>query len=399
MPAPAYALNPAVADVAEPPIPEVNGWIPDRAAFPVPVIDLARAVPGYPPPPALVDAFAAIAREPGVELYTPILGLPELRAALADDISRAYGGRVRAAQVGVTAGGNQAFTSVLMALCGPGDEVLLPAPAYFNHPMWMEMTGVRHAALPFRPDRGGVPDPADAEGRIGPRTRAIVLVSPNNPTGAVCPPDVIRAFRDLAARRGLALVLDETYRDFLGAEGPAHGLFADPDWDRTLVHLYSFSKAFCMTGHRVGAVAGHPDLIALVAKVMDCVAICAPHPGQRLALHALTRLSGFRAEGARVMAERLSAFRAALADAAPAWEVASAGAFFAYVAHPFGDAPSKAVARALAQRHGVLAVPGSAFGPGQERFIRFAVANADAALMPEVARRLARFAREGLDPT
>lgn len=395
MAAPAYPLNRAVAGVAEPPIPEVNGWIPDRAAFPVPVIDLARAVPGYPPPAEMVEAFARIAREPGVELYTPILGLPELRAALAEDISRTYGGRVGPEQVGVTAGGNQAFTSVLTALCAPGDEALLPAPAYFNHPMWMEMQGVRPVPLPFRPDRGGVPDPADAAARIGPRTRAVVLVTPNNPTGAVCPPDVVRAFRDLAAERGLALVLDETYRDFLGRPGPAHDLFRDPGWDRTLVHLYSFSKAFCMTGHRVGAVAGHPDLMASVARIMDCVAICAPHPGQRLALHALRALPGVRAEGARIMAERLAAFRAALADGAPGWRVASAGAFFAYVEHPFPGARSRDVARALAQRHGVLSVPGSAFGEGQERFVRFAVANADAAQMPEVALRLAAFAREG----
>src|SRR5690606_16016064 len=102
----------------------------------------------------------------------------------------------------------------------------------------------------------------------GRRTRAIVLVSPNNPGGAEYPAETLRAFRDLARRRGIALILDETYRDFDSRTGPAHDLFADPDWDEVLVQLYSFSKAYRLTGHRVGAMAASPRLLAEAEKFL-----------------------------------------------------------------------------------------------------------------------------------
>ncbi|MBN8211258.1 aminotransferase class I/II-fold pyridoxal phosphate-dependent enzyme, partial [Bacillus sp. NTK071] len=85
------------------------------------------------------------------------------------------------------------------------------------------------------------------------RTKAITLVSPNNPGGVEYPPELLAAFADLARRHGIALIVDETYRDFHTQDGPPHGLFADPDWDDTFIHLYSFSKAYRLTGHRVGA--------------------------------------------------------------------------------------------------------------------------------------------------
>src|SRR3546814_17530242 len=113
--------------------------------------------------------------------------------------------------------------------------------------MWLEMVGITPVHLPFRPDRGGVPDPADAAARIGPKTRAIVLVTPNNPTGAVYPPEVIAEFHALARTHGIALVLDETYRDFLPEDGATHDLFRANDWRSTLVHLSSFSQVFAPT--------------------------------------------------------------------------------------------------------------------------------------------------------
>jgi len=345
-------------------------------------------VPAYPPADALTDHLADAVRQAETARYTAILGRDELRSAFAAALSETYGGSVAPDQVAITAGCNQAFCLALMALAGPGDEVILPAPCYFNHRMWLEMLGVSPVFLPFRPERGGVPDPADASARITPRTRAIVLVTPNNPTGAIYPPEAIHGFHGLAREAGIALVLDETYRDFLPGDTPPHGLFARADWDETLVHLYSFSKVYGLTGYRVGAVAAAPALLAEIVKAADCVAICAPAIAQEAALFGLRRLAGFRAEKRRQVLERVARFRALFERRNLAYELVSAGAFFAYVRHPFADMTAGDVARRLAVHENVLCLPGSAFGPDQERYLRFALATIDDDGMAALGARL-----------
>jgi aspartate/methionine/tyrosine aminotransferase len=389
-----YRANPLLAAVAEPPIAEAYGWIKGRQ-FPLdkPLIDVSQAVPGYPPPKELTDHLASLIGEPAMARYTDIEGLPELRAALAADIADRYGGATDAEQVFVTAGCNQAFCLAMLALAGAGDEVILPLPYYFNHQMWLEMQGVRAVHLPFRPERGGVPDPEDAAARITERTRAIVLVTPNNPTGSVYPPDAIAAFYRLARVKGLALVIDETYRDFLPDDAAPHDLFREPDWPDTLVHLYSFSKVFCLTGYRVGAIACGRTLGAEIAKAMDTIAICAPRIGQAAAIHGLRALGNWRRGNTAMMRERLAALRAAFRRNDLGYELVSSGAYFAYIRHPFDGTPAAAVARRLADVQNLLCLPGTMFGRGQDAFLRFAFANVAAEAMPAIAERLAADAR------
>ena len=345
-------------------------------------------MPADPPAEALTAHLAEAVRRPETARYTPIVGRDDLRGALAAALSEAYGGRVTRDQVAITAGCNQAFCLALMSLAGPGDEVLLAAPSYFNYQMWLEMLGVAPVYLPFRPERSGVPDPADAHARITPRSRAIVLVTPNNPTGAIYPPEVIEEFQRLAQKAGLALVLDETYRDFLPGDGPPHGLFARPDWDETLVHLYSFSKVYSLTGYRVGALVAGTGLLAEVAKAADCVTICAPAIAQEAALFGLRHLADFRAGKRRVVLERVARFRAVFERQDLAYELISAGAFFAYVHHPFTGTPAADVARSLILEENVLCLPGSAFGPDQDDYLRFALANIDGDAMAALGDRL-----------
>ncbi len=385
----AYRSNPHIAAVAAPPIAEAHGWIAGRTFPPDrPLIDVAQAVPGYPPAAALQDHLAGAVTRPETARYTEILGRAALREALAAEMAGFYGGRIDAADVAITAGCNQAFCLALMSLAAAGDEVILPTPYYFNHQMWLEMLGITPVHLPFRAERGGVPDPADAAARINDRSRAIVLVSPNNPTGAIYPADTLAAFRDLARRHGLALVLDETYRDFLPVEGPPHGMFADPDWRDTLVHLYSFSKVYSLTGYRVGALVCGAALRDQVVKAADCVAICAPAIAQEAAQFGIERLAAFRAEKRRLVLERVARFRAVFARNDLTYELVSAGAFFAYVRHPFQGARGNDIARRLAEAHNLLCLPGSMFGPAQDGFLRFAFANVETRVMDEIGNRL-----------
>jgi aspartate/methionine/tyrosine aminotransferase len=384
-----YPTNPAWEAVAAPAIAETRAWIAGRR-FPddKPLIDVAQAVPGYPPPKDLTDHLARLVVDGGSYRYTEIEGLPSLRQALAGHMSGFYGAAIGPDNVAITAGCNQAYCLAMQVLAAAGDEVLLPQPAYFNHQMWLDGLGIRAVHLPFRPDRKGVPDPEEARKLIGPKTRAIVLVTPNNPTGAVYPAATIRQFYELARLNGLALVLDETYKDFLPADEAPHDLFGDPGWADTVVHLYSFSKVYCLTGWRVGSVIAHPDLIQRIAKAMDCVAICAPRLGQEAALFGLGHLGGFVAGNTRMMRARAEAVAEAFRSNDPGYELVSVGAYFAYVRHPFAGTPGREVAKRLADEQNLLCVPGAMFGPGQEAYLRLAFANVASELMPEMVRRL-----------
>jgi aspartate/methionine/tyrosine aminotransferase len=390
------SANPWLAAVAVPPIAEAQGWIEGRT-FPAekPLIDVCQAVPGYAPPDQLIAHMAEALKSPGAHRYTDIEGMADLRAALAADITRVYGGNVTAANVLVTAGCNQAYCLSTAALAKAGDEIILPLPYYFNYQMWLDMIGVTARHVAFRPEAGGQPDLDEIRKTINPKTKALVLISPNNPTGSVYPPEYLSAALKLCRETGIALILDETYRDFMPHDEAPHGLFRENGWEQNLVHLYSFSKVFCLTGHRVGAIVGDPKLLEQIGKSMDCVAICAPRIGQIAAKHGLDALHDWRHGNTRLMRDRLAALRDAFARNDLGYEVVSAGAYFAYVQHPHKGRNATDVAKRLADKQNLLALPGSMFGPGQEGFLRVAFANVDASKMPEIAARLAADAATG----
>ncbi len=262
--------------VAAPAIPTARAWAASYRGQAGPVIDVTQAVPGYPAHPDLLNRISVAAR---TTVYGDITGDIELRAALAADLRACYGTAIETADVAITAGCNLAFTMAMTALAGTGDAVMLPAPWYFNHHMALTMLGIEPVALPCRPEQGFVPDPAEAAKLITPTTRAIVLVTPNNPTGAIYPPETIAAFAELCRARGLFLVLDETYRDFL-PNGRPHEVFALPDWRDFAVQLYSFSKSYCIPGHRTGAIVAGPAVQEQLAKVLDTMQICPPRAAQ-----------------------------------------------------------------------------------------------------------------------
>jgi len=390
-----FAANAGLAAVTPPPIAEAQGWLREMPDDGRPLLDLAQAVPTDPPPAALRAHLAEVVQADGGHVYSEILGRPGLRQAIAAHMAEHYRGRVEAGQAAVTAGCNQAFCYATAAVAGPGDQVILPVPYYFNHQMWLEMQGIRPVHLPCDMTAGARPDPARAAELVGPRTRAIVLVTPNNPTGAVYPPELLRAFFELAQARGLALIVDETYKDFLPGDQAPHDLLGRADWPGTLIQLYSFSKTYSLTGHRVGAMLADPALLAEVAKLADCVQICPPVLGQAAADYALAHLGAHRAALRDTMAARVADLRAAFAARPDAgYELVSAGAYFAYLRHPFADRDARTVARDLVRRHKVLALPGEMFGPGQEGHLRLAFANLESGAFPELVERLARSAAE-----
>jgi aspartate/methionine/tyrosine aminotransferase len=377
-------FNPHVLDCAAAPIAEAWSWVEDPASKHL--IDMCQAVPAHLPPQSLRDYLGDAIKAGEGATYTDIRGIPPLREALAANISERYQGSVNADDVLITAGCNQAFCSVIDVLCREGDEVIVPLPCYFNHQMWLSTRAVTPRYLSFNAETG-MPDPAEARALINGRTRAILLVTPNNPCGAIYTPERIAEFYDLAAEHGIALITDETYRDFIDIEQLPHGLFARDDWRETLVHLYSFSKVFSLTGFRTGAVVAGQALLEQLRKVQDCTAICAPHAGQLAAVYGLQHLHDWKLEKSDELARRAVAIRNAFEHPQLEYRLVTAGAYFAYVEHPF-ELPAREVVKRLVQEQQLICLPGSYFGPEQENFIRLAYANVHESRFDEVIGRL-----------
>ncbi|MCX8508776.1 MAG: aminotransferase class I/II-fold pyridoxal phosphate-dependent enzyme, partial [Rhodobacteraceae bacterium] len=226
---------------------------------------------------------------------------------------------------------------------------------------------------------------------ITPRTRAIVLISPNNPGGVEYPASLLRQFFDLARARSIALIVDETYRDFDSRPGPVHDLFADPDWRGTLIQLYSFSKAYRLTGHRVGAIVADRAFLAQIEKFLDTVDICPSQLGQIGALWGMRNLGQWVARERDEILQRRAAMTTNFGRL-PGWSLLGCGAYFAYVEHPH-PLPSPAIAKRLVAEAGVLMLPGTMFMPQSDptgaRQFRIAFANVDAKGIAALIGRLA----------
>ncbi len=381
------AVSPYISRVDAPPIAEAMTWVkPGQRNREL--LNLCQAVPSYPPAESLQAEIARLAMQPATSLYTDISGIPELRTALASHMAGDYQGKILLESVAITSGCNQAFCATLMALAQRGDNVVLPAPYYFNHQMWLDMLGVEKRLIPAFADGRPYPLPQDAARLIDANTRAIVLCSPNNPTGAIYPPAIIEEFYELAKSANIALIVDETYKDFRPAPEPLHHLFGKRDWQETFVQLYSFSKVFALTGYRVGSIITGMSILSEVEKILDCMAICAPHISQRAALFGLATLGEWKQEKLLMMEHRRAELLKAFGHPALKYELISSGAYFAYVKHPFEGQTAKSVAMRLAAENDVLCLPGSMFGPDQEPYLRFAFANSPAEHMPVLIERL-----------
>ena len=331
--------------------------------------------------------MAEIAAHPDGSRYTPLFGLPHLREAFANELTNTYQGTVDVADVCITAGCNQAFAMVASALCEPGDEVILPVPFYFNHDMWLGLDSLVPRYL--RPADGLNPTVAEAEALIGDRTRAIVLVTPGNPTGHVLSPSTLADFAGLARAHDIVLIIDETYRSFVPGDEPPHTLFATSDWRDHVVSLHSFSKDLAIPGQRVGAVVGAPKLLVEVAKLIDCVTICAPRIGQEAAHAGLTEAGEWRARKIAEIAAKQNRFSEVMASRPGGFELVSTGAYYGWVRHPLSSRSTGYVVEQLLLEQGVLTIPGTAFMPEDESMIRFSFANAEIDRLDELTTRLA----------
>jgi len=387
-----FPVSPDIEHIHFPPISEVKSWIAGRT-FPADrsLIDLCQAIPDYPPAPELTAHLGTLLDDPLLSKYSPDEGLPEVRAAVGNWYARRYGAGPRPSEICLTIGASQAFWLAMTVLCRAGDEVVVQSPAYFDHPMALQAIGIRCVYAPFDESGGGLPDVDTLAGLITDRTRAILLVTPSNPTGAIIPPASISALFELARQRQVALVLDETYNAFLSGAAKPHDLFADPAWGDHFVHLASFGKTFALTGYRAGALVASERFIHHALKVQDTMAVCQPRITQHAVRYGCENLDAWLAAKGAMMTRRHDLFREEFRRPGNPFALAASGAFFAWVRHPLPGQTGRSIARRLAEEANLICLPGEVFGPGLEGYLRLAFGNITEADIPEAVRRFREF--------
>lgn len=382
-----YTINEHIRAVHFPPISEVKGWVATRPENGLKLIDLCQAVPDYAPAPELTAHLATLLDDPLLSKYSPDEGLPEVLEAVCRYYRRKYTAVIEPASLCMTIGASQAFWLAMVTLCQAGDEVVVQAPYYFDHAMVLEMLGLCGVYAPFDEVREGVPDPATIAGLLTERTRAILLVSPSNPTGAITPPDVLAELYELARSRGIALILDETYNEFIPGGIRPHELFTDPAWGDHLIQIASFGKTFALTGYRAGLLAASPRFIHHALKAQDTMAVCQPRITQHAIRFGLDNLEGWVDSNREMMARRHDLFREEFLKPGNRFQLAASGAFFGWVRHPWPGLTGRQAAKRLVDEAAVLCLPGEVFGPGLEGYLRLAFGNIRQETIPEAVQR------------
>lgn len=364
-------------------IPIIGRWTAETPG----TISLGQGVVSYAPPPQAVDAARRFGGTLADHRYGPVEGLPALIDAIEAKLAAENQIAVRPrSQVLVTAGGNQAFMNAVLAITDPGDEIVLPVPYYFNHEMAVVMAGAKAVAVPTAQDYQL--DLAAIAQAISPRTRAVVTVSPNNPTGAVYPEAALRAVNQLCRERGLFHIHDEAYEYFTYGDVRHFSPGSIANAAGHTISLFSLSKAYGMASWRVGYMVIPEVLSEAVNKIQDTMLICPPAVSQHAAIAALAAGRGFA--GAHL--ERLDTMRRTILDALSAAHVPcdvtpSDGAFY-YLLRVHSGLDSMTLAERLIREHRVATIPGSAFADPSPCSIRISYGALDPASMMEGLGRL-----------
>lgn len=353
------------------------------------VISLGQGLPGFDPPRIAVDALRRSLDDPAAHVYSADAGVPELRTALTRSLAILGADADPDSEVIVTAGGNQALQLALTTLIDPGDEVVLVSPFFLNHEMAVRAVGAVPVEAPVPADAGFVPAWEHLRAHISERTRAVILVTPSNPTGAVTPPHEVSRIVAECATRDVIVFIDETYLRFSFDAAPATAL-ATPGWRRNVVVIGSFSKQFAITGWRCGYLIANAEVIHEALKIQDAMIICAPVPVQRGVAAVLEQEPDYARRWLPELRQRRDLLLERLAAIPGVSAVRPSGAFFV-MARMAAMADSRAGALAFIERQQVVTIPGAFFGLAGEGYLRLSYGAAAMERLSTACDRLADF--------
>ena len=336
-------------------------------------IRLEVGEPSFTTPQHIIDA-ASSAAAAGYTRYGPNGGLTSLRELLVDKIQQVNGFKAAFDQVVVTPGAMNGLYSIYAALLNPGDEVLLPTPGFPNMDETVRLLGGQPVFYELERNDGYLPDPDRIASLVTPRTKALFLNTPNNPTGAVIPPERIEAILSVTSERGVWVISDEVYDQLILDDGLPYLSPGSVDTSMPIISVYSFSKVYSMTGWRVGYVVAPPALAQILRTLQEPQVSCPSIISQKAAEAALT--------GPR---EPIEAMRSAYVENRDsAWTrllelglegFRTQGTFYMLVdIAKSGLAPLDFSLRLL-EEGGVAVAPGEVFGPGGNGVVRISLAN------------------------
>jgi aminotransferase len=335
------------------------------------VIALGRGDPDFHTPSHIVEA-AKRALDANEHHYTHPAGLPKLREAIGAHLAADYGLDYGPDEIIVTAGTQEAVMLCMLGLIDPGDEVLVPAPRFTSYDTAVQLCGGIVVDIPTEEAADYAIVPAEIEKRITPRTKVIVLISPNNPTGAVTPPAMVREIAALAIRHDLVVIADEIYAKLI-FEGSEHLSIATlPGMKERTITLNGFSKSHAMTGWRVGYLAGPLAFVRRMLDTRHTLSINAATPSQFAALAALTGPQEPVQQMMRAYAERRTYTMQALDELGLSYGHPG-GAFYVYTNVSRSGLPAPAFCERLLREARVLVFPGTMFADPAARHIRISL--------------------------
>jgi aspartate/methionine/tyrosine aminotransferase len=353
-----------MAAVQAPIIPILGEWIRQTPE----TISLGQGMVAYGPPPEALMAIEPYLQAPGAHRYGPVEGLPGLIRGLSRKLIEENRLDLAESRVLATAGGNLAFTNAVLAIADPGDDIIIVAPFYFNHEMAVVMAGCRPVVVPS--DVRYQLQVARLRAAITPRTRAIVTISPNNPSGAVYPEADLRAVNVLCAERGIYHIADEVYEYFTYGDARHYSPASAPGATAHTISLFSFSKAYGLASWRLGYMVFPERLWESINKIQDTLLICPPHISQAVGIGALEAGRQYcdeHVEGLARVREMVLSRLSALGDRC---EVPSADGAFYCLLRVRSRLDSMTLAERLVREHRVATVPGTAFGLTDGCYVR-----------------------------
>lgn len=351
-------------------IPIVGEWTRQTPG----AVSLGQGVVYYGPPPEAAEAVSRFFAEPNNHKYQAVEGIPPLVEAITAKLKAENGIDVARenSRVIVTAGGNMAFVHAVLAVTDPGDEVILLPPFYFNHEMAVAMAGCRPVLVPTDENYQPRLDALDAA--ITPRTRALLTVSPNNPSGAVYPEATLRAINALCARRGIFHISDEPYEYFTYDEAAHFSPASITGSGAHTISLFSLSKAYGFASWRIGYMAVPETLTTALRKIQDTVLICPPVVSQHAAVGALSAGRAYCEEKQQAIVTVRRLLLEELATLGDGVVVPPTQGAFYVLLRMDSRTPDIEIVERLIREHGVAVLPGSAFGMAEEgcRYLRVA---------------------------
>jgi|TARA_B100000315_G_scaffold56204_1_gene50394 aspartate/methionine/tyrosine aminotransferase len=346
-----------MASVQQPIIPVIGDLILANPG----TISLGQGIVHYPPPPDVEGYIRRFWDDPTAHHYGPVEGLEPLRFAIAEKLTRENKVSLEGREAVVTAGSNMGFLNMLLAITDPGAEVILPEPFYFNQEMAVRIADCVPVTVPT--DTEGHLKIEAIEGAMSQKTRAVVTVSPNNPTGIVYPEAALRAVNALCKDRGVYHISDEAYEYFLYDDAVHFSPASIDDSQSHTICLYSLSKAYGFASWRIGYAVIPEALFGALRKVQDTNVICATAISQYAALGALQAGADYcrpYVEDMAIVRRQGTQALNALADTVHL--LPNSGAFYLFAEVPGYDGDGLELAQTLIERFGVAVIPGSAFG-------------------------------------